>query len=398
MTEVQLRNVSKRFGSVGVLADLSLTIRSGELFVLLGPSGCGKSTLLNLIAGLEQPSAGQICFDGEDVTLLPPRDRDIALVFQSYALYPHMTVGENLSFPLRVAQRKLGLTKAAIAEEVTRVAGMLDLSGVLSRRPRELSGGQRQRVALGRALIRQPRVFLLDEPLSNLDAQLRAGMRAELRRLHDELGITMIHVTHDQTEAMTLADRLAVFDRGSLQQVGTPQDCYDTPANLFVAGFLGYPSMNLLKARIEQGRIVAGPIRLPFPDALKRPVDGTAVTVGLRPEAVHIPTPGTVAHAAALDKGAVAGVVRLIEPTGDQTWVTFEVSDARPAQQTNASPERLTLVGQAGDGFWVKPGDRVVVEIAETPPHLFDAETGMRLGRVTAPDPILTEEPARRIS
>jgi multiple sugar transport system ATP-binding protein len=397
MTEVQLHNVSKRFGSVGVLADLSLTIRSGELFVLLGPSGCGKSTLLNLIAGLERPSAGRICFDGEDVTLLPPRDRDIALVFQSYALYPHMTVGENLSFPLRVAKRKLSLTKAAIAEEVVRVAKLLDLSGVLARRPRELSGGQRQRVALGRALIRQPRVFLLDEPLSNLDAQLRAGMRAELRRLHDELGITMIHVTHDQTEAMTLADRLAVFNGGRLQQVGTPQDCYDAPANLFVAGFLGYPPMNLLKAGIEQGQIVAGPIRLPFPASLKRPIDGTTVTLGLRPEAVRVPTPGTAAHAAALDKGAVAGVVRLIEPTGGQTWVTFEVSEARQAQHTNASPERFTLVGQAGDGFWVKPGDRVVVEIAEAPPHLFDAETGMRLGRGSAPDPVLTEERARRM-
>jgi multiple sugar transport system ATP-binding protein len=381
MTEVRLHGLSKRFGAVSVIADLSMTIRGGELFVLLGPSGCGKSTLLNLIAGLERPTAGQVLFDGEDVTQLPPRDRDIALVFQSYALYPHMTVEENLSFPLRVARRKRRPGRQTISQEVQRVAGLLGLAAVLDRRPRELSGGQRQRVALGRALIRQPRVFLLDEPLSNLDAQLRAGMRVELRRLHDKLGITMIHVTHDQTEAMTLADRLAVFDKGRLQQVGTPQDCYDAPANLFVAGFLGYPPMNFLKARVEPDRIVAGPIRVPLPPEARRLAEGTTVTLGLRPEAVRVPTPGTAPHTGALDKGAVAGLVRLIEPTGGQTWVTLEISEAE---------EPFVLVGQAGDGFWVKPGDRVVVEITENSLHLFDVETGTRLGR--APTPELSTE------
>src|SRR5512139_4113632 len=227
MAEVRLEGLRKRFDGPDIVRGLTVTIRDGEFFAVVGPSGCGKSTLLHLLAGLESPTAGRILFDGRDVTTLAPQHRDVALVFQSYALYPHMTVEENLAFPLRVGPRRGRLDRAGIAGEVRRIAELLGLTELLNRRPRELSGGQRQRVALGRALIRKPQVFLLDEPLSNLDARLRTGMRAELRRLHDQLKITMIYVTHDQTEAMTLADRVAVLHDGALAQVGTPKELYD---------------------------------------------------------------------------------------------------------------------------------------------------------------------------
>ena len=226
MAEVILEAPRKRIGRLDVLPGLSLRIHDGEFFTLVGPSGSGKSTLLHLIAGLESPTAGRILFDTRDVTRLTPRERDVAVVFQSYALYPHMTVAQNLAFPLNVVPRHLRRTRTEIEDEVARVADVLGLTPLLSRHPRQLSGGQRQRVALGRALIRQPRVFLLDEPLSNLDAQLRAEMRTELRRLHDELRVTMIYVTHDQTEAMTLADRVSLLDRVRVQQVGSPEELY----------------------------------------------------------------------------------------------------------------------------------------------------------------------------
>jgi ABC-type sugar transport system ATPase subunit len=366
MAEVRIELIEKRIGQKTILHPLTLTVHDGEFFVLVGPSGCGKSTLLSLLAGLDQPTAGRILFDGNDVTDLEPRERDVALVFQSYALYPHMTVRENMAFPLSVAPRAKRLERRRIEEEVQRVAGFLGLASFLDRRPRELSGGQRQRVALGRALIRKPRLFLLDEPLSNLDAQLRASMRAELLRLHKELKVTTIYVTHDQTEAMTLGDRLAALNQGRIQQIGRPHDIYATPANLFVAGFMGYPSMNLLSARVSIDGIQAGPLHL------TRPPDGPTVeqeqivTVGLRPEDIVVSPandPG--------DKGVGFGVARLTEPSGPTLWVTVELNDHN---------ESITIIGSAQAGFAPKIGDRVAVSAPRATLHLFDPTTGQRRG------------------
>lgn len=368
MAEVRLEKLSKRYGRADVLAGLTLTVRDGELFAIVGPSGCGKSTLLHLIAGLDTPTEGRILFDGLDVTELPPRARDVALVFQSYALYPHMTVAENLAFPLHVAKRRTGRSREQIAAEVQRIAELLGLATVLERRPRELSGGQRQRVALGRALIRRPRVFLLDEPLSNLDAQLRAGMRAELRKLHDDVKTTMIYVTHDQTEAMTLADRLAVLDRGRLQQIGTPRDLYDAPANRFVAGFIGSPPMNLLDARLEDGEVRAGPIRFRLPagvETRRGAPAGTAVTLGIRPEHVRM-----CAADAAGGSSGIVGTVRLTELSGSQLWVSAELGGYNPG---------TILVGLADATDRLQPGDQVTISLDRMVSHLFDAETGARI-------------------
>jgi multiple sugar transport system ATP-binding protein len=365
MAEVRLERIRKRLGAVEVISDLSLTVHDGELFTLVGPSGCGKSTVLHLIAGLEPPSTGQIYFDEEDVTARAPRERDVALVFQNYALYPHMTVADNLAFPLRVSGRT-----ADVHTEVHRVAETLGLEALLDRRPRELSGGQRQRVALGRAIIRKPRVFLLDEPLSNLDAQLRSGMRAELRRLHDELGITMIYVTHDQTEAMTMADRLAVLKGGRVQQVGTPKDVYDRPANLFVAGFMGQPAMNLLKAAIVGSCVVAEPIRLPLPAHLT--LSEQEVMLGLRPEEIRV---GRVEMEASQTGRSTHGRIALVEPAAGQTWITVELS---------WTGQPVSIVGLGEPGLKMRSGESVPVSFSGVMPHFFDMQTGQRLG---APSP-----------
>jgi ABC-type sugar transport system ATPase subunit len=366
MAEVRIELIEKRIGQKTILPPLTLTVHDGEFFVLVGPSGCGKSTLLSLLAGLDQPSAGRILFDGSDVTDLEPRERDVALVFQSYALYPHMTVRENMAFPLSVASRAKRLERKRIEEEVQRVAGFLGLSALLNRRPRELSGGQRQRVALGRALIRKPRLFLLDEPLSNLDAQLRASMRAELLRLHKELKVTTIYVTHDQTEAMTLGDRLAALNEGRIQQVGRPHDIYATPANLFVAGFMGYPPMNLLSARLSNDGIQAGPLYLTRPPDAPTVNQEEIMTVGLRPEDIVVsPATGTGAE------GAGFGIVRLSEPSGPTLWVTAELNDHN---------EVVTIIGSAQAGFVPKIGERVSVSAPRATLHLFDPTTGLRLG------------------
>jgi ABC-type sugar transport system ATPase subunit len=371
MAEVRLEGVKKRIGGMDVINDLSLTVHDGELFTLVGPSGCGKSTLLHLIAGLEQPTSGRIYFDGEDVTPSEPRERDVALVFQSYALYPHMTVAENLAFPLRVGVRRW-TARADVQREVQRVAEILGLQALLDRRPRELSGGQRQRVALGRAIIRQPRVFLLDEPLSNLDAQLRAGTRVELRRLHDQLGITMIYVTHDQTEAMTLADRLAVLDRGRIQQVGTPQEIYERPANLFVAGFMGQPPMNLLNACIVDGRLLADPVDLSRENSMVSAAQPEGdVIVGVRPEQVRIGrTEGVVRG----EQASTLARITLVEPAAGQTWITVEL-------RLGGAP--ATVVGLGEVNLKVKParpGDMVQVSFQHALLHLFDPVTGRRIG------------------
>jgi multiple sugar transport system ATP-binding protein len=377
MAEVALEKIRKRIGGAEIIPELTLTVRDGEFFTLLGPSGCGKSTILQLIAGLDRPTGGRLRFDGDDVTDLTPRERDVAMVFQTYALYPHMTVAQNLAFPLRVGPRRsLGEGKT-IAQEVTRVAGLLGLEHLLQRRPRELSGGQRQRVALGRAIIRRPRVFLLDEPLSNLDPQLRGDMRAELRRLHDDLGITMIYVTHDQTEAMTLADRIAVLERGRVQQVGRPHDLYATPRNLFVGGFIGHPAMNTWEASIEHGMAVAGPLQIPLPEEVERRYSGKTMVVGARPEDMRVfamsrtlPEAGTFA----------SGRVSLVEPTGGQTWITAEV------QLGDGNPMRR-LIGLGERTFEAKAGEPVVISIAQGVTHLFDPETGLRVASIPVMPP-----------
>jgi len=373
MAEVQIEHLSKQFGKTNVLPDVTLTIQDGEFFTIVGPSGCGKSTLLQLLAGLDHPTSGRILFDGVDVTHLEPRERDVALVFQSYALYPHMTVRDNLSFPLRVTRRKTGLDRQRIEGEVQRVAGLLGLDSLLDRWPRELSGGQRQRVALGRALIRQPKLFLLDEPLSKLDAQLRAVMRAELRHLHDRLGTTMIYVTHDQTEAMTLADRVAVLDRGVVQQIGPPQALYDQPGNLFVAKFLGHPAINILDGEIGDGLVRMGALALPVSaaDGGERLREGTKVTVGIRPEHVLV-TSGASTEVVPHEGGRqVSGIVRLLEYTGSQTWGVVEVEQIAKGTM---------MIGSVPSGGQLRPGQSVSVRMTGGPCHLFDAETGTRLG------------------
>ncbi|MBK5940166.1 ABC transporter ATP-binding protein [Halochromatium roseum] len=283
MSSISVENLTKRFPD-GTLAlkPTSLTIEDGELFVLVGPSGCGKSTLLKLIVGLEQPSSGEIRLDDERVTGRDPKDRNMAMVFQSYALYPHMSVRDNLAFPLKLAKRD----RAEIDRRVEQAAALLELGSMLDRKPAALSGGQRQRVAMGRAIVREPAAFLLDEPLSNLDAKLRGQMRNQLAALQRRLGTTTVYVTHDQTEAMTLGDRIAVLRDGEIQQVGSPQDLYRRPANLFVAGFIGAPAMNLLPARIEGEKLRLPMTTLPIPAGLRDalPANTEAVIAGIRPE------------------------------------------------------------------------------------------------------------------
>jgi multiple sugar transport system ATP-binding protein len=285
--QITIEKLNKRFGAVQVLRDFSLSTQDGEFLVLLGPSGCGKTTCLRTVAGLERPDSGRILLDGRDITGLEPRDRDMAMVFQSYALYPHLDVYENIAFPLRVRK----LSEAEAESRVRRAGERLGLGELLRRRPRELSGGQRQRVALARAIVRQPNAFLFDEPLSNLDAKLRVEMRGELKRLQHELGVTAIYVTHDQAEAMTLGQRIAVMRGGVLEQVGPPEEVYSRPANLFVAGFLGSPAMNFLAGHVDEAArlFVAGPVRVPLDaEPLARAAGAASVTLGVRPESVEL--------------------------------------------------------------------------------------------------------------
>jgi multiple sugar transport system ATP-binding protein len=332
---ITLDGIRKSYGrGPEVVRGVDLQIADGELVTLVGPSGCGKSTLLALIAGLERPTAGAIRFDGRDVTDEPPRRRDVAMVFQSYALYPHLSVRRNLAFPLEVA----GVARAEIARRVAATAERLGLAALLDRRPRELSGGQRQRVALGRALVREPRAYLFDEPLSNLDVALRAEVRAELKRLHERLRATFIYVTHDQAEAMTLSDRVVVLHDGVVQQVAPPRALYARPANTFVARFIGSPPINLVEPR---GPFAAAP---------------SGVLVGVRPENVTV-------GAGAPPAGAHAGRVYLTEPMGAETWVTVE-SDG------------LLLTGRAPGDFAVGSGDPVWFAFAPEALLRFDARSG----------------------
>jgi multiple sugar transport system ATP-binding protein len=318
MATVSLRNVTKRWGAFTAVADQSLDIRDGEFMVLLGPSGCGKTTTMRMIAGLEEPSSGDILIGGARVNDLPPKDRDVAMVFQNYGLYPHMTVAENIGYPLKLR----GIDGADRAARVKTAADRVELGALLHRKPRELSGGQRQRVALARVLVRTPTVFLMDEPLSNLDAKLRVSTRAEIKHLQHEMGVTTVYVTHDQIEAMTLAHRVAVMEKGVIRQLDAPEALYDRPAELFVAGFIGSPTMSLLPGEAERGRFRRAGIDL---DTGRADVSGS-VTLGIRPEDVTVTTP---------EAGDITGRVYSVELTGESVLVTATVGDTRPTARAD---------------------------------------------------------------
>jgi multiple sugar transport system ATP-binding protein len=358
VAEVTLRSVRKVYPNGFVaIADASFEIHDGELLVLVGPSGCGKSTLLRMIAGLEEVSSGSIRIGARDVTHLEPRDRDIAMVFQSYALYPHMTVERNLGFGLQLR----GHDAADIDKRVKHAAQTLELTQFMDRLPRQLSGGQRQRVALGRALVRNPQVFLLDEPLSNLDAKLRASTRAEIARLHRSLGTTMIYVTHDQVEAMTLGQRIVVLDRGVIQQIDEPMKIYAHPVNLFVAGFLGNPAMNLLRGRLRlesAAAVLEGEgAQLSLPALSGQ--SGQEIVAGVRPEDLHIIDGDGTA-------GRLTGTVELIESVGSEAFV--HVTSGGWKLIARSSPYNLPALGA-----------RIALQPAPERLHFFDAQTGKRL-------------------
>ena len=346
---LQIKDLNKWFGANHVVKDLAIDVAPGEFLVLLGPSGCGKTTALRMVAGLEVADGGQILIGDTDVTHVLPKYRDVAMVFQSYALYPHKTVAENIGFPLKVR----GLGQAERDQAVRDAAAQVHMETLLDRYPRQLSGGQRQRVALARAIIRRPAVFLMDEPLSNLDAKLRGHMRAELKHMQHDLGVTTIYVTHDQVEAMTLAHRVAVMDHGVLQQIGTPREVYDDPANLFVAGFMGSPPMNFLHGRIENGRFVGEGVSLP----LEGQPESRDAVLGFRPEDAELTDSGA---------GLFDATVFAAELTGDVTLVTIDVGEASlsvkmPKDYDVDFDSEIAVIFSAAKGF------------------LFDATTGERL-------------------
>jgi multiple sugar transport system ATP-binding protein len=347
MASLTLRSIRKRFGRTEVIRGVDLDVNDGEFVVFVGPSGCGKSTLLRMIAGLEDISAGELRLDGRLMNEVQPAKRGVAMVFQSYALYPNMNVYENVRFPLKVRK----VPEAEHDGRVRRAADMVELGPLLHRKPSELSGGQRQRVALARAIVRQPSVFLMDEPLSNLDAKLRVSTRAQIKNLSHELKVTTIYVTHDQVEAMTLADRVVVMKSGQVQQIGTPTQIYDRPANTFVAGFIGNPAMNLMEGQIISGTFTADHVRIEGLSAADGPV-----TLGFRAEDARI----------APDAGAIAAPVYTMELLGDSTMVTVRAGGA------------LVAVKSPKD-YRVEIGEPVSIAVPSTACHLFDAKTGMRL-------------------
>ncbi|BAD85964.1 ABC-type maltdextrin transport system, ATPase component [Thermococcus kodakarensis KOD1] len=368
MAEVKLINVWKQFGDFTAVKDMNLHIKDGEFMILLGPSGCGKTTTLRMIAGLEEPTKGQIYIgdklvaDPEKGIFVPPKDRDIAMVFQSYALYPHMTVYDNIAFPLKLRK----VPKDEIDRRVREVAEMLGLTELLNRKPRELSGGQRQRVALGRAIVRKPQVFLMDEPLSNLDAKLRVKMRAELKRLQRQLGVTTIYVTHDQVEAMTMGDRVAVINQGQLQQVGTPEEVYDRPANTFVAGFIGSPPMNFMDATVtEDGFADFGEFRLKFlPDQFEvlreKNLVGREVIFGIRPEDIY---DALFAQVKIPGENMARALVEIIENLGGEKIVHLSIGD-------------VTFLGKFPAESRVQEGQEVDVVFDMRKAHVFEKGSG----------------------
>jgi len=350
---IKLTNVRKTFGEFVALESLDITIEDGEFVALLGPSGCGKSTTLRMLAGLEFPTSGEIRIGDRVVNDVAPGKRDIAMVFQSYALYPHMSVAENIAYPLK----KRGVPKADRAEMVQKAAALLQLEPLLDRKPKQLSGGQQQRVALGRALVREPQVFLLDEPLSNLDAKLRSYMRAEIIELHNRIGKTMVYVTHDQLEAMTMANRIAVMNDGNLQQFDTPDAIYNRPANLFVAGFIGTPSMNLIKGNLsgDSFEISGHGVKVNRAALVAEAQDGPAV-LGVRPEGIT------------LGKGNVPAIVRLIENTGHEKIVALEL------------PDTTRILARTAPNVPITQGEQISIGFETDQIHMFeDTSDGRRL-------------------
>jgi multiple sugar transport system ATP-binding protein len=359
--DVRYERVSKLFGSVVALHELTLQVPDGAFLALLGPSGSGKTTALRILAGLERPSGGQVSIGPRSVTWLEPRDRDVAMVFQSYALYPHMNVRQNMAYPLKIR----GVPANEMLRRVHEVAELLRIGGLLERRPRQLSGGQRQRVALARAIIRRPSVFLMDEPLSNLDAQLRLHMRGELKHLQKTLGTTTIYVTHDQAEALTMADWIAVMDQGKLQQLGTPREIYASPVNRFVATFIGSPAMNLLPGQVDpaggafQGERFSVPLQDGAARQLAQHSQGRPVELGVRPEDVTL-------HPASVE-GTAPAEVYAVEPMGNETLVELRL-------------DGVPLMARAGADYHAGIGETRWVSVSSSKLHVFDTESGQRLG------------------
>ena len=355
-----MRNVTKAFGDAGqqVIAvdDFDLTIEDGEFLVLVGPSGCGKSTTLRTIAGLEEVTEGTISIDGEDITHEKPKDRDIAMVFQNYALYPHMTARENMAFGLKMTT---DLSEEEIDQRVQEAAHMMGIEDLLESKPGELSGGQQQRVALGRSIVREPKVFLMDEPLSNLDAKLRTTMRTELQDLQRRLNTTAVYVTHDQTEAMTMGDRIVVLDEGRLQQVGTPLECYQKPNNVFVAGFIGSPGMNFLDVRNENGRLVHETFEYELSEETAAELEeagaGTDLILGVRPEDIRVVSEAT-------ERNRITVEPKVVEPVGDVTYVHFDVGD-------------VDVTATISGDVHVQVGEALDVVFPEERIHVFDGAT-----------------------
>ncbi|WP_278377871.1 ABC transporter ATP-binding protein [Stutzerimonas kunmingensis] len=383
MASLELRNVQKSYGNsqIATLKDIALKIDAGEFLILVGPSGCGKSTLMNCIAGLENITGGEILVDSEDISQASPKDRDIAMVFQSYALYPTMSVRDNIAFGLKM--RKVPAAK--IEEEVARVAKLLQIEPLLERKPSQLSGGQQQRVAMGRALARRPKIYLFDEPLSNLDAKLRVEMRTEIKLMHQRLKTTTVYVTHDQIEAMTLGDKVAVMKDGVIQQFGTPHEIYNNPANLFVASFIGSPPMNFVPLRIRQrdGRWVGvlnseqGSCELPLPITSDDGLRDRELILGIRPEQIGLAGVGTADFSLAVD-------IEVVEPTGPDTLVVFTLNQVKAC--CRLMPDQAPRVGET-----------LNLQFDPRKALLFDAQTGERLG-VVQPEPVRESKVPRLVS
>ena len=383
MASLELRNVQKTYGNAKVetLKNIALKIDAGEFLILVGPSGCGKSTLMNCIAGLENITGGEILVDGEDISQASPKDRDIAMVFQSYALYPTMSVRDNIAFGLKMRK----VPAAQIEEEVARVAKLLQIEALLERKPSQLSGGQQQRVAMGRALARRPKIYLFDEPLSNLDAKLRVEMRTEIKLMHQRLKTTTVYVTHDQIEAMTLRDKVAVMKDGVIQQFGTPHEIYNNPANLFVASFIGSPPMNFVPLRIRQrdGRWVGvlnseqGSCELPLPITSDDGLRDRELILGIRPEQIGLAGVGTADFSLAVD-------IEVVEPTGPDTLVVFTLNQVKAC--CRLMPDQAPRVGET-----------LNLQFDPRKALLFDAQTGERLG-VVQPEPVRESKVPRLVS
>jgi len=360
MVEVKLENLVKKFGKVTAVDHVSLNINDGEFVVLLGPSGCGKTTTLRLISGLELPDEGRIYFGDKDITFLSPRERNISMVFQSYAVWPHMNVYENIAFPMKIKNRP----ESEIKERVKWAAELLRIEDLLDRYPHQLSGGQRQRVAVARAIVVEPDALLMDEPLSNLDALLRVLMRSELKKLQRRLKVTTIYVTHDQVEAMVMADKIAVMNKSRIMQIGSPSEIYNKPANIFVAGFIGSPRMNFIEMQIEKGKLVAGEIKISLsPEIAEKLHDCKSLIVGIRPEDIHPVDRGIPQHVKPL---MVQGTIDFVEALGSDTIIHIKVGD-------------ILLIAKVSDRYSASIGEKIKVALDLNKLHIFEKDNEMAI-------------------